>query len=62
MGMAGDLLKHFGGAQNLGSIVNLAAKNPQILPSLVDSLTPHGQAPEASSLEGVLGKFLSGAS
>ncbi len=31
-----------------------------LLPALVDHLTPHGQVPQASAVEGMLGSLLSG--
>jgi uncharacterized protein YidB (DUF937 family) len=58
--LGNDTLKQFAGKAGIG----LAEAGPAlaaVLPSLVDSLTPQGRVPEASSLEGALGKFLSGA-
>ena len=54
-----DTLSQFASKTGIG----LAEAGPAlaaVLPSLIDQLSPHGKAPEASSLEGALGQLLSG--
>jgi uncharacterized protein YidB (DUF937 family) len=53
-----DTMSQFASKAGIG----LAEAGPAlaaILPSLIDQLSPHGQAPETSSLEGMLGSLLS---
>lgn len=44
----------------LAFVVIVAIQKLAVLPSLINGLTPQGQAPEASSLESALGNLLSG--
>lgn len=58
--LGNDTLSQFASKAGIG-LAEAAPALAAVLPALVDGLTPQGQAPGASSLEGTLGKFLSGA-
>jgi uncharacterized protein YidB (DUF937 family) len=54
-----DTISQFAQKAGLG-VADAGPALAAILPSLIDKLTPKGQVPEASSLEGTLSSLLSG--